>query len=227
MRDEYLEGAILEDTLQPGLLMEMIVKHGEHHGRYKTKIEDKAGGTLTIAVPYGKGFLPLRPGEKLNLIFVFEQESYLFPAEILNRQISDLPTFRIAQPRIAMRIQRRLYRRIHCLQVAYYQMLGPDKTLGPRQEAQVLEISGGGLLLSTNKKLHEEDILLVQLTLNNDFFDVMCLVKRSEEIETGSKGFRGYYRVSVEYRDISERERDKIVRYVFDIERDLRRRGMI
>ncbi|MCL1853362.1 MAG: flagellar brake domain-containing protein [Peptococcaceae bacterium] len=228
MRDEFLEGAELMDVLQPGLSMEMIVKHGENHGHYRTKIEDKDEGTLTIAVPYGEsGFLPLRPGEGLDIIFVFKGESYLFPAEILSRQVKALPTFAISEPKTAKRKQRRHYVRIPCLKVVYYQVIGHDTQLGARQEAHALNISGGGFLLLTSQKLQQEDKLLVQLTFGDDFFEILCLVKRLEAVGSGCKGGCGQYRASVQFLNISERDRDKIVKSVFEIELDLRRRGLI
>ena len=231
---ELLEGGELQRALQAGLSMEMIVRQGDYRGYYRTKIEDRDELTLTVAAPYNGSFVPLQPGEGIEINFVYEQESYQFAGEILSRQVIGLPVFVIPQPRAARRKQRRNFVRMGCFHDIYYQLMVPDPASGeerpgPRQKGQVLDISGGGFLLLVDQRLRQDDRLLIHIALGDEaclFQDellaIMCVVRRLEETDAGNK-----YRVSVEICDIPEQERDRIIRYVFDIERDLRRRGLI
>lgn len=228
VKDKTMEGKELKDVLQPGLSIELFVKQGDYRGRYRSKIEDKEKEMLTVAVPFsGKGFLPLHEGEEIELFFLVKNESYAFETEILCRQTDTvLPTFLISEPSKAYRKQRRNFVRTDCLKNIHYQLVDSNKKKGAKQEAQMLDISGGGFLLVTNQVLNENDKVLIHLPLNSEVMKILCRVRRVEEVDSGNKKSRKKYKLSMEFQEISERDRDKIVRHVFDIERDLRRRGL-
>ncbi|MCL1917929.1 MAG: PilZ domain-containing protein [Peptococcaceae bacterium] len=227
---KYIEGRTLKKTLRAGLSVELWIKQGEYRGCYRTRIEDTEEGILILGVPYmAQGFVPVRPGEKIEVVFVTEAGPYGFEEEISSLQVETLPTFMVPWPKIAKRIQRRRFVRLAYFQDIQYQVMDEEKNPGDKQEAQTLDLSGGGLLLQTPQLLTEGDRILIYLKVKSEIVQIPSLVRRVEEVEftlrTGDSQKR--YRARIEFEEIPERIRDKIIRKVFDIQRDLRRRGLI
>jgi c-di-GMP-binding flagellar brake protein YcgR len=227
---KYVEGSALQETLRAGLSVELWIKHGDYRGCYRTRIEDTEGDILILGVPYTEqGFVPVRPGEKIEVVFVMGEGPYKFEEKILSLQVDTLPTFTVPWPRKAKRIQRRFFVRLAYFKDIQYQVVDEGKKLGEQQGAQTLNLSGGGILMQIAQPLTKGEKILVHLEVDAKMIQIPSVVKRVEEVEFTLRGGdrKKRYRVSVQFEEISERIRDKIVRQVFDIQRDLRRKGLI
>jgi chemotaxis protein CheC len=113
--------------------------------------------------------------------------------------------------------------RVECVKDISYQVMGWDNSLGAKLEGQVLNIGGGGFLLQINQQLKPGDEVLIHLPLETEVLQIFCMVKRITQVSPDSRE----HNISVEFQSISERNRDKVVKHVFDIERDLRKQGLM
>jgi c-di-GMP-binding flagellar brake protein YcgR len=225
-----IEARELKDILQAGMSVEVRIKQGAYRGQYRSKIEDTGEGTLVVGTPYSeKGFVLLRPGDKVQLIFVRGYDTFGFETEVLRRQTHSLPAFIVSLPPMAIRLQRRRFVRTRCFQDVQYQVIGANRKLGAKQDAHTLDLSGGGVQLQISQKLDPGDVLLVALSLYSETHYIPSVVNRVDEVGgvPDNGRHKKKYKVSLEFREIAEWLRDRIVKQVIDIERDLRRRGLI
>ncbi len=74
----------------------------------------------------------------------------------------------------------------------------------------------------TKERVENKALLYVHLTLPKGELKTPVRVCRSDKPDDSK-----HYTVSVEFHDISERERDQIIRCVFDIQRANRKKGLI
>ncbi len=96
-------------------------------------------------------------------------------------------------------------------------------SLGEHRRALTLDISGGGLLLVTDKRYNEGTRLLMRLFLRSKnketpLFTQGHIVWSSPP----SKDAPGRYRYAVEFLDVSEQLKDEIVRFIFTLTRERR-----
>jgi len=211
-----------EDKIFPGLSVEIIVREGEYQGRYRTRIEEVGIRILSIGVPVSQGqFIPLREGTRLEVFFSQDSSAYTFSSVIIKRIAFPIPTFIIDYPVKIDKIQRRQYVRVPIVKPFKFQIVEREG-LGQEKKGFTIDMSGGGLMFKHKDKIPEKTLLILYLRIGDEDMELPAAVVRYiKETE------RNHYKVSVEYKDITERTRDKIIRYIFNIQRQMREKGLV
>lgn len=211
-----------EDKIFPGLSIEIIVREGEYQGRYRTKIEEVGIRILSIGVPVSRGqFIPLREGTRLEVFFTQDATAYTFSSVIIKRIALPIPTFIIEYPVKIDRIQRRQYVRIPIVMPFKFQIVEPEG-LGQEKRGYTIDMSGGGVMFKYKERIPEKTLLIIYLKIEDEDMELPATVVRyTKETE------RNHYKICVEFKDISERTRDKIIRYLFNIQRQMREKGLV
>jgi c-di-GMP-binding flagellar brake protein YcgR len=75
---------------------------------------------------------------------------------------------------------------------------------------------------TTTENLEMNSLLYAHINLPSGELQAPVRVCRSEKIDDSKK-----YSISVEFHDLSERDRDRIVRCVFDLQRAMRKKGLV
>lgn len=212
---------LYEDKIYEGLSIELIVKEGPFQGRFRTRIEEVGKKILTIGAPISeRQYLPLREGTKVEVEFTDNIVAFSFETVILRRFYAPVPTFVIEHPNYIRKIQRRKHVRIPIVSQIRYQVIEKggfsDDKLG-----YLIDLSGGGLRFSAEEKYVANDMLLVTIKTNTEELTLPVKVVRIINNEDKS------YKVSCEYHEITEKTRDKIVAYIFEVQRELRRKGLM
>ena len=97
------------------------------------------------------------------------------------------------------------------------------ESLGEHREALTLDISGGGLLLVTDKRYKEGSRLLMRLFLRSKNKETPLLtLGHIVWAAPPSKDTPGSYRYAVEFQDVTEQLKDEIVRFIFTLTRERR-----
>lgn len=209
-----------EEKLKEGLLIELEVNEGDYPGKYRTKVEALHQNIITIGVPIHDGqFVPLREGTKISVYFHDEVSNYGFVSQILRRVTEPIPIFIIVYPDQVFKVQRREYYRIPIVKEIKYQIIGQEG-LSKMYKGYMLNLSGGGILLRTKSKLYPHTKVLLTLELAQEKMKVPAKVVRFVEEDKND------YRISLEFFDISERERDRIIAFVYKLQREMRRKGL-
>lgn len=213
---------LYEEKLYEGLSVELVIAKGEYQGRYRTRIEEIGTRILSIGVPVAQGqFIPLREGTELELIFANDICAYSFFTTIIKRIALPVPTFILEFPSKIHKIQRRKYVRVPVIRTIKYRVL--DKAgISEEKEAYMFDLSGGGLLMTTTEKLEPATLILIQLMISSQNMEIPGTVIRAEKDED-----KGVYKTSIEFHEITEKTRDQIIRHVFDIQREMRKKGLV
>lgn len=208
--------------LSPGLAVELIALEGKYEGHYRTRIEEVGEKLLLVGAPFDNGELvPLREGTKVKLTFWDETAVYSFEGKIMQRIAVPVPMFVLELPDTVDKVQRRNYVRVPALFPIMFRMVTREG-LSDLYQATMIDLSGGGLRFSTRERIENKSLLYIQISLPTGEIQSPVRVIRVEKIEDTK-----LYSVSTEFYEISERERDKIIRCVFDKQRAMRKKGLV
>lgn len=219
------EGVHVE--IRPGMVVTLQALRGVSLREYPTQIEDvDQTGVVVLAPMEGREYRLLNPGQDVAVHFREEGRGYLFDAPVLEVRASQPPVMVLARPRAVYPYERREYYRLAT-------RLIPDAAvlLGPEGEpvrpvvATVLDISGGGLQFASADPLPPGARVRFALSLDEAGPPVTVLA-RVLSIEEPQEG-RELFRFHAKFEDLLNRERDRIVRYVFQQQIELRKRGLL
>jgi c-di-GMP-binding flagellar brake protein YcgR len=208
----------------PGLVVELVVLEGEYEGKYRTRIEEVGERVLSIGAPIEHGeVVPLRQGTKVKILFWDEVSAYSFTAKIMQRIAVPIHMFVLELPDSIAKVQRRNFVRVPAFYPLTFQTVTKEG-LSDSKQGTMLDISGGGTRFLTEEQVDNKALLYARLALPNGDLQTPLRVCRVDKLED-TKPQR--YCVSVEFYEIPERDRDRVVRIVFDIQRTLRKKGLV
>lgn len=211
-----------KNKLSHGLAVELIALEGKYEGHYRTRIEEVGERLLMVGAPFENGELvPLHEGTKVKLVFWDETAVYSFEGKIMQRIAVPVPMFVLELPDTFDKIQRRNYVRVPALFPVIFRMVTREG-LSDFFNATMIDLSGGGMRFTTKERIEDKSLLYVQISLPTGEIQTPVRVIRVEKIEETK-----VYSVSTEFYEISERERDKIIRCVFDKQRAMRKKGLV
>ncbi|KLU65038.1 flagellar brake protein YcgR [Desulfosporosinus acididurans] len=210
------------EKLSHGLAIDLIVLDGEYCGKYRTRIEEVGEKILTVGAPYEKGeVVPLREGTKVIITFWDNLSAYEFEGEIMQRIAVPIPLFVLKFPDAIKKVQRRNFVRVPASFSISYRTV-TDEGLSDLFRGTMVDLSGGGVRFITNESVENKALLYVLLGIPNGEIQTSGRVCRTAKIEETKR-----YDVTVEFSDLTERERDHIIRCVFERQREMRKKGLI
>lgn len=226
------------DLIKLSELVEVEVEEDLNYGgSYLSKIEDiedqGKDKFLNISLPIEKGrIIPLRVGQKVSVNITKKDGVYSFSGKILRRTLKPLPYFVLNYPDELKRIQRRNYVRITLNIMSSFKfekdikehILDVEKI--PIFKGVTVNLSGGGMNVIATKKLKLGDIIVLEFRLTNGFLckKVKGIVKRIISIEEEQKNFKENY--GLEFVEIDNKTREEIISYLFELQRDRRKKGI-
>lgn len=210
------------EKLVPGLAVELYIPDGDYEGTYRTHVDEVGQTRISVYAPQHQGvIIPVHAGTYVEVSFWDEIASYKFNTKVVQRIAVPIPVFVLEYPDEIKRVQRRNYVRVPAFFPLTYQVL--EKTgLSDLKKGYMQDLSGGGMRFQTTEKLDVGTIIYAYLDLPSGTLGTPGRITRVAQIEDSK-----YFSTSVMFHQISERDRDKIIRCVFDIQRDLRKKGLI
>lgn len=213
---------LYEEKIYEGLSIELVVQEGEYQGRYRTRIEEVGKRILSIGVPIVHGqFIPLREGTNLEITFADEITAYSFSTTIIKRISMPIPTFIMEYPAKIHKIQRRQYVRVQVFRPCGYRTL-ENEGISDEKKGFMNDLSGGGMLFKTDERIPSQSLVLLKIPIGKDEIEIPGIVIRSVREED-----KDSYLVSIQFHEISEKIRDKIIGFVFDLQREMRKKGLM
>lgn len=210
--DQYL-------LINQKLLVEVRV--GNFPGIYDSRIEDIKDGKIYISMPTEKGRpIPLIPNTRLHISYVMDTGRFSFKTMVETRVMTPLPNLVVTYPDAVFREELRTYFRV--------QARIPIKILVPVKDengilvhklfdAKVVDISGGGARMFSDVQVYRGDSLDIFLMGAIDKLDqIKCEIMRARRME-------GNYEIGVKFLDLSATDRDKIIKYVFRRQIEMKR----
>jgi len=209
--DKYL-------SINQKLLME--VKVGDHAGIYDSRVEDIEGDILHVSMPTEKGVtVPLKPNTRLHISYVMDRGRLSFKSQVTDRYMDPIPMLKIVRPDVLFREELRSFFRVDT-RIPVKILVDVDEGEAITQklfEAKILDLSGGGCRVFTEAPIKRGDVFEVFFQgsmekLDSVKVEARRISKREEHLEIGS-----------EFYDISQNERDKVIKYVFKRQVEMRK----
>lgn len=183
---------------------------------------DEKTNLMEIHVPFHEGKIyPVHAGASMDVIFSKESDTYAFKAQAINREVQHgIAILKIRPVSPIEKIERRSFFRMACTLEAEYRVIEslPLEDNGQEEflKTKTRDISGGGVCLVTFDRLKTGTMIEAYLKLERKM-RFMGVVARSTEVK--EKG-RIIFETGIEFKMIENRDRERIISYVFEAQRD-------
>lgn len=224
-RDLPMERPLLSSREIPrGQAAEIEVDTGGVAANFKTTIMDVDELKMTLKVIEEEGEFPeIKKGNKVLLSLTRPGDAeYHFPTEILDAGRGTVKLFSVKHCRSVERNQLRNDVRMDVNFPVRYRIIRTkegelDKT---QRDAQMIDVSGGGMSLKSAFTATADDVVSLNFNLGSSAFrGVASRVLRV--IETKSKDGQVSYKYHVQFVNLEEHNKEKIIRYIFEKQREV------
>lgn len=196
---------------------------------YSTRVEDLRADGIVLAMPMRKSIpVFLREGESFEGKMIKDGAVYAFQSRLITRVMHPLPVWLVSEPEQVKKIQLRSFVRLDVnLPLTFWQVDENRKPLAATKQAAVTRnLSGGGLLLASLVKLNMGERIFLRLFEDTDMaLDINARVVRVIP-ELGENGSPSYYMTGLQYLDMEERERRRIIQFINTKQIERRQRGV-
>lgn len=206
-----------------------IIRHGKKKDRsFPSQILDiKDMNTFVVSGPIFKNMIvPIHINEIIEIVYIIENKGrFVFNAVVIkvdNEKIYKLTVKKIGELKKFQ--QRRFYRfpvNMEMQKTYNIEINDVEKTL--IENCIIKDISGGGVKILSNLKHEKGDVVNCSFVIEDEKFEIKGEVIRVEE----STDLSYKYFIGINFINIENNERDKIVKYIFKQQRKLRKKGMI
>ena len=199
---------------------------------YKSIIQDIGGKYFSISIPSKNGnFISLRQGDIAEVLYYNNLNIFQFDSNVVGRKFDGIPLIVLEIPKKYKLVQRRQFFRVTLdgLIILNYEKLKDKnnkrvKTLkllyDKFKKAILLDLSGGGMRVKLEEPMVVGDILHLFLDIQKEEIEIYSKVVRIISSEYNS------FTYGICFLDLTEKEREKIIKYSFDITRRQRAKGL-
>lgn len=213
------------DQLQVNARIEIRVDDPDYGGKYFSRIMDLNQKEIKIMAPAVQGtVLPIPIRTPIQITFIGERALYSFDTIITSRFNNPISGFTLKMPSKMQRIQRREFVRLEVKIQSRYRIVNElnllEENPEPFNEGYILDISGGGIRFCSDEELEVGSYLEMMLDIEPIQSEILLgrIVRcfRREE---------GGHEIGVAFLELTASVQDQIISWIFDKERDLRRKG--
>ncbi len=178
---------------------------------------------ITLPIAAGRP-ISLTIGQKVQVIFFRETGQFYFVAKVTHRQRTEtMHLIRLKQISPIHRLQRRNFYRLKIVLPLFFRVAKNNQEhKSPYSKGYTVDISGGGMRIITDKPLKPGMYLECRIPIKEEGeITIKGLVKRvGKEVDKEYK-----FNVAIQFVGISENIRDKIIYFIFEEQRKLRRKN--
>lgn len=170
----------------------IFLKKDEIRSEFISRIENIKRNSFVLEMPVREsGNSNLQKGDIVEIRYNRHDAAYTFKASIKDLFIDDTGSIEIKKTGETRREQRRKYVRLNIAEEINFRILeSPEQQNGgisPEFHGTLLNISAGGLLFETEKKVRTGSMLIVNLKLKEHYTleNILAVAKRIERDEDG------------------------------------------
>lgn len=190
---------------------------------YKSSVQDITESEILITIPVNDSiYLTLNEGVEVEQFFYDKKGNFFtYKTKVIGRYTEkEIPFYRLSKPYDVKKIQRRDYFRVNIIQtINYIKEIDLQKDIRREEnyeDALLLDLSGGGMRIKVKEKLSFNDSIISNLNYEDEKIVVKGRVVRIEKTEDKR------YIYGIDFRDIDNSTREKIIKIVFKIMRKQR-----
>jgi len=182
---------------------------------YDSNIQDVQKRKFYITIPYQKASpLILTKGDTVIVNIILQGARVEFKSILLGRHVDNIPLYALSWPDSYNRVQDRKFVRLPVIIDVFYAEVPQEGNNPQFIKTFAQDISGGGIRMLVNKRYEAGTVLLLKFNLpigdKSQEIAVSGRVVRFCETDVLAAG------VAVEFTDVTNRQQDIIVRYIFD-----------
>ena len=211
-------------VLTIGKRLEIFFENSEEGtSGYTSRVEDIIGDELLVAMPLDERRVPVIPrvGENLYVLAGGDGCHYRFFSvhHSHGRHEGRIPVLHISIPEVAERFQKRGLFRIRVSLTVTVRLVDHEGKIDAPKRVPVVDLSGSGLSFSWPRAVTLDSDAALEI---NDIpglgtIELMTRVMRCTRIER--EGDTPIYHIGVQFQSISRSMRDKIIHYLFQVQR--------
>lgn len=179
---------------------------------------------MMLAMPMSKGFPIILPvGEEFQGKLIQEGTVYQFNCRYMDKRYTPLPVWITSLPYNIVKIQQRNHVRVDVSLKVLLQLQDGEQEDTIELNTVSKDLSGGGMLVVTKLPIPLGKAVSVNLAIP-DFGDIALLgevVRRDQP-----KPDQLLYWIGIKFTEITERQRNAIIRYVFKVQLQHRKKGL-
>lgn len=218
----------INKQLQVNQLLHLeLTDSGGETTRYPSRIEDLTDTGIVVAAPTKEGMpLGLGVGEIVIVWYWDNAAIYTFQSKVISKENEGIPTMLLQWPAKIEKVQNREYVRVQTsvpVQLTYHSEDGELETVSCRTR----DISGGGVMLSIGKPLyvHKDSVVQIEFEVEGEEISIRGIIIWNDW-ELDNEGIEKNI-LGVKFTLISDIARQAIVKYVFQKQIELRRKGLL
>ena len=194
---------------------------------YFSRIEDIQDKSIILAMPTDPRGVPLvvSGGTDIRCKAFDGKYYYWFNSTFKSRSVDNIPLWNITKPVEVEKVQYRDFVRIKFSRDVLIRPVDEEGALGETEKVATVDVSGGGLCFSLDRPLPVGS--KVSVGMDNvpevGFFKAMTRVVHCIEIDVDGEKV---YHIGVEFLDIERPVQNKLVRYLFDVQRKILAKGI-
>lgn len=222
------------------VLLSQVIRNDQNKKVYVSKIYDiMPGNMLQIAMPiYDGKIVPLSVDEKYSACFYTSKGLLQCNVIVTSRYKSGNLFFLEVQMLTNLaKVQRREFYRYKCHTEAKMRVvsdeeydtgvpeLGMPESELPWYDAIIMDISGGGAKLVTRNHLDRNEVVKIKFSVAvpGEIYNFSLFARILGSVQSQAKA--GIFEQRIEFMKITQEDRDKIIRYIFENERIARSKG--
>jgi c-di-GMP-binding flagellar brake protein YcgR len=193
---------------------------GTHPEVFSSRVEDVKPGVIHVAAPYKNGYLlPVHSGDTIQIRIFHEGSLYKSSCHVRGHHAKPVAVLVISRPERLYKVQMRQWVRIALSVPVRYRMDGYPVDF---YQSTTVDLSGGGFCLLTRHPIDVNTVLDIEMELPQQAIKLKALVKRCTEVTEATVK---RYKIGIQYQKIAERDREKIIEYIFIKQREQIRKG--
>ncbi len=187
-------------------------------------IGDCREGNFTIAMPMLRGKLvPLWAGGVIRVSFCRKNGIYEFRARIIGRKNGRIPSLKIRIIPPVTKSQRRDYYRLSIVLPVLIYIDCPTGDERKSVKCYALDLSAGGIKIASDREFERGCIVFCNMVLEDKLFSVRAKVIRSVAVYNREHA----YETGLQFIDLNEKIRSKIIGFIFREQSKLKRKGLV
>lgn len=188
------------------------------NNEYKSQILDFTKNNIIVSGPIHKNsIVPIHKDKIITIMYTLENRGrYWFKAKVISNSLDNIYKLVIKRINDIKREQEREYYRLN--KVIDIKILIEDEIIKGLSE----DISGNGLKLLSNKKFEENQTFDICFSLLDNNLSIKGKIVRSEI--SIDKSYNYIY--GIEFVGIDKSTRDNIIKFIFNEQRKLRKKGL-
>ena len=217
----------INKLLYIGARINLLVINSYDEIQYVSRVDNiNEDGTIDVLIPISKSrIVYIKNDTVLKVIIAKEGAIFEFKAKVVSKQFGVVPLLRLMRVSDIQKIQRRNYFRLKSINnIKIRKIINlMEKVFDEYFEASMVDISGGGLAFNADKELDINDFIEVSMDLNSNTICLIGKIVRAERNENKVKK----YSYGINFEKITEIERNIIMRFIFEEQRKLAKKGLI